>query len=317
VQTTECQLLYSPDQEALRFLPEGPYPYGESQLSWVAIQHGAEADYGSLNLLDLRSRENRNLPLKGRPGFAFPSDRPGQFVVGLERQLQRLDLESGETWALTDPVDADVQGTIINDGVVFSGGLVFGCKDLAFRDPKAGLYLWRAADGQLVRLRDDQICSNGKVVLTRSKDFTLLDIDSPRKTVVAYELDVARGRLSTPRVVIDLRDQDAFPDGMVATPDEQSVLIAMYNPQDVADGQVRQYGLQDGDLQAVWQLPGAPQATCPQLVKFEGRVKLIVTTAVEHMPVERRETCPNCGCLFVGETQFQGLPATPAVSLPA
>ena len=307
----EAQLLYQPPTDALRFLPEGPYPLDQQRMSWVGIQHGGDAQIGSLNVLDFASGENRSYELEGRPGFAYATDREGVFVVGLERNVRLFDTNSGQYEDLCGPIDQDVENTIINDGLAFDGGLLFGAKDLEFAEKKAGLYLWRRSDRQLIRLRSDQICSNGKVLLQQDGKTVLLDIDSPTKTVVAYDLDVQQGTLSEAKIVVDLRDGDSFPDGMIATPDGQSVIISFYNPNDAEAGETRQYGLQQGDLQCVWKTPKAPQATCPQLVKYQGRVKLVITTAVEHMSVERRAQHVNSGCLFWADTDFAELPDTP------
>ena len=136
--TIEAKPLFQPPTAEMRFLPEGPYPAGDGQLSWVAIQHGANASTGSLNLFDLTTNENRQFALPGRPGFAYPTTREGTFVVGLERHLGLFELTSGEFTPLTEEVDAEVDNTIINDGVCFSAGIVFGCKDLEFKDAQGG-----------------------------------------------------------------------------------------------------------------------------------------------------------------------------------
>ena len=314
--STEASVLLRPESAELRFLPEGPYPYSDGWISWVAIQHGATATEGSLNLLELSTGENRTINLNGRPGFAFPTDREGVFLVGLERRLALVDIESGEETVLCDGVDSGVENTIINDGVAFDGGVIFGCKDLEFSTQKAGLYLFRSSDRQLIALRSDQICSNGKIILGTGQTRTLIDIDSPTKTVVRYELDLEAGTLSQPETVVDVTSGDVFPDGMIATPDGNGVIISFYNPNPAEAGETRQYSLADGSLQHVWQSPGSPQATCPQLVHTEAGVKLIVTTAVEHMPSERLAGAPNAGCLFVADTGFDGTPETPRFVIP-
>jgi len=310
------QLLFQPDSAELKFLPEGPYPCGEGLLSWVAIQHGPDATVGSLNLLDLRQRTNRSFPLPGRPGFAFPTDRPGAFVVGLEHQVGVFSTSDGEWNPLSDPVEQDVSGTIINDGVAFDGGLVFGCKDLKFAGKKAGLYLWRRSDRRMIRLRNDQICSNGKIIAGHGNQVTLLDIDTPTKQVVSYRLDVSAGTLSDSRVVVDLTADSDFPDGMIATPDGLSVIIAFYNPHDAEHGTARQYSLATGTLEAVWTVPGSPRVTCPQLVSLDGRIQLVLTTADEGMTPEQQRRHPQAGCLFIGDTDFTSLPDTPVFALP-
>ena len=313
---TEASILLRPDSAELRFLPEGPYPYTTGWISWVAIQHGADAVEGSLNLLELSTGKKRTIHLHGRPGFAFPASREGVFVVGLERRISLVDIESGEETILCEGIDSGVENTIINDGVVFDGGLIFGCKDLEFATGKAGLYLFRSRDRQLIQLRSDQICSNGKIVLQHGQNRALIDIDSPTKTVVRYELDVETGTLGEPEVVVDVSSGDVFPDGMIATPDGNGIIISFYNPNPAESGETRQYSLLDGSLQHVWTTPGSPQATCPQLVQTQQGVKLIVTTAVEHMSTDRLAGAPNAGCLFLADTGFDGTPDTPRFVIP-
>lgn len=310
------EVLFRPDSHELRFLPEGPYPIGNDRLSWVAIQHGADAKSGSLNLLNLSTGSNHSIELPGRPGFAFPTDREGVFVTGMERQVGLIDTSDSSFRPLGDPVESGVNGTVINDGVVFSGGLIFGCKDLNFAEAKAGLYLWRRADWQTIRLRDDQTCSNGKIVFGDGERVTLLDIDTPTKTVVRYELDVADGRLSPPESVVDLRKGDVYPDGMIATPDGASVIIAFYNPADAAFGEAKQFSLATGEVEAVWRTEKSPRVTCPQLIDRAGEIKLVLTTADEGMTPEQQALHTSAGAIFIGETEFTSLPETPVFEIP-
>jgi sugar lactone lactonase YvrE len=312
--TTE--VLFRPETEELRFLPEGPYPNGDDRLSWVAIQHGAAAKSGSLNLFEFASGSNQSVDLPGRPGFAFPTDRDGIFAIGMETQIWLFDTTSLSLRPLGDPVEGDVSGTVVNDGVVFSGGLIFGCKDLKFAEAKAGLYLWRRSDWQTIRLRSDQICSNGKVVIGDGDRVTLLDIDSPTKTIVRYELDVVDGRLSPPEIVVDLTKGDVFPDGMIATPDGAGVIVAFYNPADAEFGEAKQFSLATGQEEAVWRTEKSPRVTCPQLVERDGRIQLILTTADEGMSPEQQARHTNAGAFFIGETDFTSLPETPLFEIP-
>lgn len=316
MQTLDAHPLFRPADPALRFLPEGPYAYGPDQFSWVAIQHGGDEVTGSLHLFDKSTGVNRRFDLPGRPGFAFPATDGRRWVVGLERQVRWFDTVSGEWGDICGPVETGVEGTIINDGTLCDEGLIFGCKDLRFNDPKAGLYFWRANDQKLIKLRGDQICSNGKKVIDWNGRRTLLDIDSPTKTVVAYPFDPEEGLLGESRIVVDLRAGDSFPDGMIVTPDQASIIVAFYDPRDVPHGEARQYRLADGALERVWRTGGSPRVTCPALVAGKGpdgkpRVSLVLTTAVEHMTLSQEAQHPHAGCLFVGETDFTSIPANP------
>jgi sugar lactone lactonase YvrE len=184
---------------------------------------------------------------------------------------------------------------------------------LEFKTPKAGLYLYRGRDGRLFRLRADQICSNGKDVIDSGDGgLSLIDIDSPTKKVVRYRIDVERGEITDETLVVDLSELPSVPDGMIMSPDEQSIIISFYNPNPVEFGETRQYSLFNGELEHIWQTPGSPQNTCPLLLEMpDGSIKLIITTAVENMPAERRSAAPNAGGLFIAETAFRSPPTNP------
>lgn len=308
VRMREARVLFRPGDAALRFLPEGPYPCGPRGFSWVAIQHGGQAVTGSLNLFDPSLGRNTRHDLPGRPGFAYAAADGESFVIGLERHVRLFHPANGRWTDVCGPVDTNVSGTIINDATLCDEGLIFGCKDVTFTERKAGLYFWRARDRRLFTLRTDQICSNGKQVTRIDGQRTLLDIDSPTKTVVAYPFDGESGTLGEPRIAVDLRDGESFPDGMILAPDGQSVIIAFYDPRDSDHGEARQYRLADGQLLAVWRTPGSPRVTCPQLITLDGQVLLVLTTAVEHMTPEQEARHPHAGCLFIAETDFTDVP---------
>jgi sugar lactone lactonase YvrE len=278
----------------------------------VAIQHGADIPQGSLNVWDWKTGQNRSWTLHGRPGFAFPTTRPNTFVIGIERRIVLFNTDTESEEILVDGLEQHTQGTIINDGVVYDGHLVFGCKDLTFSEKKAGLYLLRAGERQAVLLRDDQICSNGKAITSDAAgNLTLYDIDSPSKQVIAWQLDLAAGQLHSPRVVIDFTAGEVFPDGMIMTPDGQGLIIAFYDPRESQHGEARWYEIATGNLIAVWQCPQSPRVTCPQLISRDGKIELVLTTADEGMSPELRAKCPHAGCLFIGPTDFAELNDAP------
>ncbi|GIW98035.1 MAG: gluconolactonase [Pirellulaceae bacterium] len=313
----EATLLWRPDRPELRFLPEGPTPLQPGVFSWVAIQHGPDATMGSINIFDIARQSNRSIDLPGRPGFAKPTTVENVFIVGCERSLGFFHTLSGQWEPLVSDIDADVEGTIINDGTIYGNNVLFGTKDLEFATPKASLYLFRGDENQLVRLAGGQVCSNGKDVIDRGAGgLFLLDIDSPTRKLVQYPLDLAGGRLGEPQTLIDFGDVPGVPDGMVLTPDEQSAIISFYNPDPAPFGITRQYSLLNGQPEFEWRTPGSPRATCPALVEdASGKIVLIITTAVEFMPQEQRAQAPNAGCLFVAETDFNAPPLTPRFPL--
>jgi ribonuclease III len=317
VNTIEAEVLFRPESAALRFLPEGPYSLGKGRMSWVGIQHGADSTVGSINILNLNDGTNQTFDLPGRPGFAFPTDRAGVFVTGFERSVGLFDTSSGQFTPLVEGLEAAVSNTIINDAVVYQGNLIFGCKELEFKTQKAGLYLWRRSDGKTIQLRNDQICSNGKAIISdASGNLTLFDIDSCTKQITRCSLNIAEGTVGPLEVVVDLTSESVFPDGMLLTPDHKSLIVALYDPGDPAAGAARQYSVSTGELEAVWACPGSPRVTCPQLIERNGQVCLVLTSAVEHMPAEQLAKHPNAGCLFIGATSFASIGDQPVFPCP-
>ncbi len=306
-QTSDTQVLFAPEDRELRFLPEGPCDLGDGRFSWVGIQHGATARFGSLNIFDWRTGENKSYRLPGRPGFARPTDDANKFLVGAERELGVFDITTGQWTPFVTGVDRDVENTIINDATTWLDNIIFGCKDLEFKTKKAGLYLYRGHDRQLIQLRSDQICSNGKaVVMQADGSLQLLDIDTPTRKIVRYDLSIERGSLGEPETAIDLSQATGFPDGMTLTPDGRSAIVSFYNPDEAEYGQTQQFSLATGKLEHTWRTSHAPQNTCPALIaQKDGSIKLLITTAIEHMPAERQPKAAQSGCLFLGETSFK------------
>lgn len=301
-----------PGADALRFLPEGPIPLAKNGwLSWVGIQHGSEANHGSINLLDLNTNQNQSFDLPGRPGFAFAcstegDELPTRFVAGVERELGIFDIANGDWKPFCEGVDSEVTNTIINDGLVYEDNLIFGTKDLEFAEKKAGLFLYRGRDQKLISLRNDQICSNGKMIRRdESGGLKLIDIDSPTRLIVEYDLDIDSGTIGEPNVLVDLTSDPGVPDGAILTPDGSGIIVSIFLPTVSDFGQTRLYDISTGQLQCVWRTPGSPQNTCPALVTKGDQIHLVVTTAVENMSEDDQAKCPSAGQLFIGETDFE------------
>lgn len=309
------QPFFEPASEHLRFLPEGPrvlqnLPGGGAKLGWVAIQHAADLPEGSVNVLDLATRENRAYPVPGRPGFFAETTRPGVLLVGLERRLAYLDLTTGQFEETGIAVTSD-ERVIINDGLAIDTGLLFGTKHLEFNLPIAELYYFEAGSRRVRTLVPRQMCSNGKFFQRDEQGATLVDIDSIPRTITRYRLDSSLERVLGRTLVTPPSALPSVPDGMRATADGESVVVAYYNPDPVADGLAQQIRIADGAVLCEWILPGSPRVTCPEFVEIDGKVKLIFTTAVEGMPEAIRKNAPGAGALYIADTPFDAVPAPP------
>jgi sugar lactone lactonase YvrE len=319
MRSTAAKVFWQPDDEDDGFLPEGPRAItigGREAVTWVNIQTAPDATRGAIHLRFWDDGEQGVWNLPGRPGFALPTTRPGVLLVGLDKGLATLDLETNETTPLAAIPDDDPR-TIINDAEVVPGGraVVFGTKDTGFKDPVANLYLYTVDDSRVSLLADRQTCSNGKVFRTEGDALILFDIDTPTRTVVRYRLDAAARTATPDGVALDLADQPGFPDGMCDCGDG-TVVVAFYNPDPVPAGRAVRFELSTGKAVEEWTTPGSPRVTCPLLVRRPDGVKLILTTAAEGMPAEQRAKCPNAGRLFTADTRFATCPEPELVRLP-
>ena len=303
-----AERLFEPESEALRYLPEGPRVLRHlglpgQWLGWVAIQHSAAEQVGSLNLFNLSSRENRSFELPGRPGFFAETATEGVVIVGMERRLVLFDWRSGEVTETGVVVSGD-ERVILNDGLAVEGGVLFGTKHLGFSEAIAAVYFYDWASGRVHTVLEGQVCSNGKFLRRDATGATLIDIDSMPKTISRYRLDSRLERVLERSLVVAPESLPGFPDGLRPSPDGESVIVAFYNPEAVSDGVARMYRLADGAVECEWVLPGSPRVTCPELVEMDGKVKIVFTTAVEGMAAEIRAMAPGAGALYVADTPF-------------
>ena len=310
---TTARVWFDPIAEEGRFLPEGPRVVGESVV-WVNIQTAPGAATGQLYQADLGDPKSVIVhELPGRPGFALPTDRPGQWLLGIDHVVGVYDTAIGLWTPLAMLPNTDPR-VIINDGEVSPDGtaVIFGTKDTQFQSPIASIYLFTPADNRLTLLAGRQTCSNGKVFADGGR--TLFDIDTPRKVVTRHRFDAGARTLTEDGIAIDLRGRDDFPDGRCDAGDG-TVIIAFYNPAFAEVGLAVRYDLLSGEALEEWATPGSPRVTCPCLFQSVDGVKLLLTTATEGMPAEMRARCLNAGALFLADTSLRTVSATPRVSL--
>jgi sugar lactone lactonase YvrE len=294
---------FSPDSEEDRFLPEGPRKlFASETLAWVNIQTAPEAQTGALHFFDWTTQQHSHKDLIGRPGFFIPTTDPNVLLCGVTHSIGFYNLQQG-TFTPVAEIPHPQDRVIINDGEVTPDGqaVIFGTKDTQFREPLGHLYLFTLPN-RIDILAEGMTCSNGKILKGAQGTYTLYDIDTPRKNLIEYTLDLAEKRLKEKGVRIDFSSHVGFPDGMVDAGDNTAI-VAFYNPQP-DDGLVSRYDLATGSIVEQWRVPRSPRVTCPCLVAHGSRVALYLTTATEGMPSEQRQQCPNAGSLFVAETDF-------------
>jgi sugar lactone lactonase YvrE len=325
MRSTEAKVFFEPASEEDRYLPEGPriLPYSDGNTlgpaAWVNIQAGPGAKHGTLFVRGFAGANSifRREDLPGRTGFLLSTQEVLRVLIGCEKELKVRSLGTG-SWHTLATIPDENPRTIINDGEIVPGGkaVVFGTKDVQFKEPIANLYLYTVDDNRVSLLADGQTCSNGKVFATEVRGLILYDIDTPTRKVVRYRLDVAARKATPDGTALDLGSEVGFPDGMCDCGDG-TVIVAFYNPDFAVAGRAVRYDLAKGKAIEEWLTPGSPRVTCPLLVQRPDGVKLILTTATEGMPADMRGRCPNAGCLFIADTQLPICPEPEVVRLPS
>jgi len=236
-------------------------------------------------------------------------------LAGMGKQVGLIDLASN-TWEPKTSIDDDNLRTTINDGEVSASGnvVVFGTKDLKFAEPIAKLYLLTVHGFHITELAEGHTCSNGKFFVSTKGETYLFDIDTPRRNIMKYHIDLESREIIGEERAVDLSGIAGFPDGMIDAGDG-SAIVAIYNPAMVNEGRVIRVELHSGEIIEEWRVPGSPRVTCPLLIEQDGRVDLIVTTCDEGMPPEIRAQNPQVGALLRGPTGLRSLPPQGLVML--
>lgn len=177
------------------------------------------------------------------------------------------------------------------------GRFLAGTMDMGEKDPHGSLYSF---DGKSVlKLLDGVTISNG---LAWSPDYkTFYYIDTPTRTVRAFDYDLETGVIASPREAVRVPESLGWPDGM--TSDLQGNLwIAMWG-----GAQVTKWDPALGQLLERILVPAKNVSSCA----FGGRNmnELYITSARKGLDEAALSRYPLTGSVFRLETKVEGMPA--------
>ncbi len=287
-------------------LGEGPaWAAGLGRLYWVDIR------LGHLHVFDPQDKTDLQFDVGEPVGCAAPR-RSGGVVLGLRSGFALLDSlnlsrqvpENGsapapevEPQRLLNP-EPHLPGNRFNDGKCDPAGrFLAGSMDNAEEKAAGSLYSL-APDGHVKTLITGVRISNG---LAWSPDHnTFYFIDTPTRTVMAYDYDLASGDIANPRPVILVPPALGWPDGM--TSDRQGMLwVAMWG-----GAKLTRWDPASGKLLQEIPFPAFNVSSCA----FGGAdlTDLFVTTARKELDAEQLRQYPLSGGLFRLRTDIQGMP---------
>jgi sugar lactone lactonase YvrE len=279
--------------ECHNVLGEGPWWDARSAtLLWIDV------DGRLVQRLDPSTGWTVTRALDRKPG-AVTARVGGGLALALEDGIWVTDTDHGPALLLA-AIEPDDAGTRLNDAACDRLGRMWvGSMALDFR-PGAGALYRVEPDGSTERVLVDLAISNG--IDWSLDDRRMYFIDSPTRRVDVLDYDLATGRATGRRPLLELPEGAGLPDGM--TVDAEGYLwVATW------DGwSVRRYS-PTGDLDRVVQLPVARPTSCA----FGGPdlADLYVTSASTGLSPSELVSQPLAGSLFVVRPGVRGLEATP------
>ncbi|MBD2260887.1 SMP-30/gluconolactonase/LRE family protein [Pseudanabaena sp. FACHB-2040] len=220
---------------------------------------------------------------------------PSQLIIGQRDRIAFLNTQDGKLTPILT-IEADKPDNRFNDGKCDpQGRFWFGSIS---QDPKqASLYRYDP-DGSLQVMETGLTISNG---LGWSPDETTFYLtDSAEQKIYAYRFDAAIGSIQDRRVLIDLSDEGAEPDGM-AMDAEGCIWTAMWNGWCVIRFDP------DGKEMMRVKMP----VQCPTCCTFGGQdlTELYITTASVGLSQQEIEQGFYAGDLFRLQTDVVGMPS--------
>lgn len=251
-----------------------------------------------IDILDKRIYANGEILIElDEPIGCLALRRSGGLILTKRFSFWTFEPDSAKLTFLSTLTD-EPPNNRFNDGKCDPRGrFLAGTMDMGEKDPHGSLYSF---DGNsVVKLLDGVTISNG---LTWSPDYkTFYYIDTPTRTVRAFDYDLETGAVSSPREAVRVPESLGWPDGM--TSDLQGNLwIAMWG-----GAQITKWDPSSGQLLERIPVPARNVSSCV----FGGRNmnELYITSAHKGLDEAALEEYPLTGGVFRLETKVEGMPA--------
>ncbi|HKK73922.1 MAG TPA: SMP-30/gluconolactonase/LRE family protein [Saprospiraceae bacterium] len=275
-------------------LGEGPVWDEQNQrIYWVDILNGLIYTYHPV------TRAYRQWEVPGMVG-AIALCEDGRMITALRSGFVFVDLDSGAVEPIIDP-EAHLSDNRFNDGKCDPAGRFWaGTMDTNEQAATGSLYSL-SADLNCTKRLSAVTISNGLAWTSDHK--TMYYIDTPTLSVAAFDFELATGAITNRRTVIEIPEEEGFPDGMCIDT-EDKLWIAHWG-----GWQVARWDPLGGKKLSSIRLPAAQITSCA----FGGIAleDLYITSAKVGLSEAQQKEQTLAGSLFVIENcGYQGRPAT-------
>ncbi len=266
--------------------------WGEGPLWFNGCLVYVDIEGHQIRSLNPDTGEEKSWDTGERVGFVIPREKGGM-IMGGDNGLAFFDPESGVKTPIVDPEPDKKPDNRFNDGKCDPAGRLWaGTISTVKKQGDAALYRLDR-DLELTVQFPNVTNSNG---LCWTKDgANMFYIDTPSKTVRAFDFDRESGAISNERIAIDTADLEGSPDGMTIDENDH-VWIAFCR-----GGCVRCFDPVTAEVLETIELPISGPTSCA--FGGEGYETLFITTGSFGNPEE-----PEAGHLFAVKPGVKGLP---------
>jgi sugar lactone lactonase YvrE len=273
-------------------LGEGPcWDDKKLRLLWVDIEEKRVHTY------EPQKELHQSISLDQHVGAVVPTVS-GKWIAALQHGFYHIDPKTGNAELIHDP-EANKPGNRFNDGKCDPAGRFWAGTMALSGEGNAGALYRMDSNFKIKQMLTGIGISNGLAWSADAK--VMYYIDSPTRSVVAFDYDLSTGEIANGRTVIEVPKAEGMPDGM-AIDEEGNLWIAHWG-----GWQVSCWDPLTGIRRGAIRLPVAQVTSCA----FGGpsQDELFITTASIGLGETERREQPLAGCLFRARLDVKGPPA--------
>jgi sugar lactone lactonase YvrE len=249
-----------------------------------------------LHIYDPETGHGRTFPTGDYVGTVVPETKE-TVLLALQTGIHRMDTNTGVLTLLNNPLPgAPVR---FNDGKCDPSGR-FWVGTLYMDGTRGSSKLYRFDPDRSIHEMLHEISISNGIVWSADKK-TMYYTDTPTSCVEAFDFDDETGKISNPRIILRIPEEDGFPDGMTID-SEDNLWIGMWG-----GGSVNCYDPKAGTLLQQIKVP-APHTTSCAFGGPEFKT-LFITTARAEMDEETLTKFPQSGDVFMAQPGASGVPA--------
>ncbi|MFC5471513.1 SMP-30/gluconolactonase/LRE family protein [Cohnella suwonensis] len=224
----------------------------------------------------------------------------GGIALTLQNGFYAFDRDTQKTSLLAE-VESTLTDNRFNDGKCDPAGrYLAGTMSMSYQPSKGTLYRMDANHSVRPLLSEVSI-SNG--LAWTADGTTMYYVDTPTRQVAAFDYDMETGTLRNRRIVVEIPEEQGFPDGMTID-SEGMIWVAHWG-----GWRVTRWNPNTGKQLEYVPVPASQVTSCT----FGGPNldKLYITTARIGLNEEELTKQPHAGGLFCAELVIRGTPAVP------